>query len=471
MARSDLVFYGGASFLLGVFAAGFHLNIPSVLSIAVVGISIGLLTKKFSAAFSLFLLAFLFTGVFYYHLYQGVQKQSQDIVFNQAISFTGIVIEEPSLTETSQRLTLTLQPPLSGRIVVITSRLPEFSYGTLIGLQGIIEYPRLSDENPASFFPNIETIQKHRGFWLKEKLLALKGVLIDQFRKTLPTDSAALLAGLTFGSRSDFTKEFKSEMGLSGTTHLVALSGYNIAILAFVVAHLFGRWFSRRFTFYLTSGIIVLFVLMVGAQPSVIRAAIMGLLVLLARHAGRIYNFRNAVTLAGCLMVLANPTIIARDVGFQLSFVSLLGIVYVAPALKHVFRLGASRDESFLGWRENAITTLGAQLAVFPIIMKTFGQFSLSAFFSNIMILEFVPLTMFLGFFLAVLSIFSFSLGLLISVFVRVLLVYQIAVIKFFAHHPLLVTNTLHPLFLFGFYYAIVAWFVIYSNKNANKKI
>jgi len=87
----------------------------------------------------------------------------------------------------------------------------------------------------------------------------------------------------------------------------------------------------------------------------VIRAAVMGALVVMAQESGRIFDVRNAIMLAGFLMVLYNPKILVFDIGFQLSFLALLGIVYLKPALQKLSRMKES--PGFLSWRDNLLTT------------------------------------------------------------------------------------------------------------------
>ncbi|MDO8574515.1 MAG: ComEC/Rec2 family competence protein [bacterium] len=266
---------------------------------------------------------------------------------------------------------------------------------------------------------------------LEQKLVNFKENQINQFRINLPLNSAALLAGETFGERSDFTKELKEQMNRSGTTHIVALSGYNIAILVLAISTALGSFLSRRKTFIITAVVIILFVIMVGGGASIIRAAIMGFLILLAKELGRPYNLTNAIVLTAGIMVLINPTILTEDIGFQLSFLSLLGIVYLEPAIKKLLHL--KEGGGILGWRENATMTLSAQIAVAPILIYHFNQFSLTAIPANVLILEVVPLTMFFGFFLATLSSILPVLGFLVAKLVNILLLYQIGVIKTFS--------------------------------------
>jgi len=303
---------------------------------------------------------------------------------------------------------------------------------------------------------------------LEQKLTAFKETQINHFRIALPLNSAALLAGETFGERGDFSQEFKEQMNRSGTTHIVALSGYNIAILVLAISTALGSFLSRRKTFIITAIVIILFVIMVGGGASIIRAAAMGFLVLLAKELGRPYDLTNAIILTACLMALINPTILIEDIGFQLSFFSLLGIVYLEPVIKKL--LHVKEGTGLLGWRENATMTLSAQAFVTPLLILHFNQFSLTAIPANILILEVVPLTMFFGFLLSALSSMFQVIGFLAAKLVNILLLYQILVIKTFSliHVPIpsvLASRT----FVFIYYLAIfllILWFKKRSRKS-----
>lgn len=432
MTVPDLVFGGTLAFLFGVLAASLGWSIVFYLPIfAILGFGYLFLSHRPEAHRPFLSFLFLiFCGAFYYSFYLNLQAKLQNIIFNQKISFSGVVIEEPAVSEKYSTLTLKLQPPFSGEIRALTSPSGEFGYGDLLQIEGRVSPAGSPAEKPTVFFPKIGILAQHRGFWLKEGLLDLKNHLTGQFERFLSADEEALLAGITFGTRSNFASEFKKQMSLSGTTHLVALSGYNISILVFAIAWASGRFLSRRKTFYLTALVIVLFVLMVGAEASVVRAAIMGFLALLAKEIGRVYSARNSIALTATAMALVNPTILVYNPGFQLSFLSLLGIVYLSPTLGRLFKI---EKGNFFGWQEIVLTTISAQLAVLPLVIAVFGRFSLSAFLANTLILGFVPLTMLLGFILAALSSVYIYLGFFAAKFVEILLAYEIAVIKFFA--------------------------------------
>ncbi|MBI4085118.1 MAG: ComEC/Rec2 family competence protein [Candidatus Liptonbacteria bacterium] len=375
-----------------------------------------------------------------------------------------MVLSEPKLSEKFQSISLKLNEPLAGEITIIASLSLEINYGDIIEARGEIKVGNSEVENPVSFFPEIKIVSRSKGFWLKEKLLGVKKAVVSEFKSLLPRDSAALLSGLTLGWRGNFTDDLKKDMSMSGTTHLVALSGYNITILVLVVAGTFGYFLPRRTTFWLTTAIIILFILMVGGEASVVRAAIMGFIALLAKEAGRKYSVRNAIALTAATMILADPRAIF-DVGFQLSFLSLIGIVYLAPPISNFLRM-EEEAESFLSWKENAVTTLSAQLMVAPILIHTFGNFSLTSIAANILILEFVPVTMLLGFALAAVSYFLHYAGFIISFFENVFLQYELAVIRFFANFNMPVLNELNSSLFFVFYYLALAAFLFYRSKS-----
>lgn len=474
MAKGTAFLAGIITFLFGIFAAssGWSFYVTEILFLVFVLVGFHVWFSKTKLLrilkFTAILLISLGVGFFYYNFYYNFGTERQNVVFGKALNFSGVVSGEPALNEKFQKIEVKLDLPLKGEATVLAPLSPKFDYGDKIGFSGIIEAPTEAYLNPISFFPSASLIEKHKGFWIKEKLLNFKQGQIAVFRKLLNQDEAALISGITFGFRGDFTSEFKAQMSQSGTTHIVALSGYNIAILVSAIFFVFNRYISRRKTFYLTAGIILLFVLMVGAEASVVRAAIMGFLVLLAREIGRPHDGFRILTLTALVMALVNPSILHYDIGFQLSFLSLMGILYLEPILKMIFRLD-KRAPSFFGWRENALSTFSAQLFVAPILIQSFGQFSLTSILANVLILEVVPLTMFFGFLLSFFGSILMPLGFLVSKFASILLWYQVEVIRIFSWIRIPVGGAFISYSVIVIYYAVLIGFIIY--KNYGKKI
>lgn len=464
MHYADIAFGVAVAFLFGIVAASFGWNPLFYLGLPLAIVTFICCLKSNKRKYLKLILIFgacVFLGAFYYSLRSVMAIYNQKIIFDQKVSFSGVVVGEPVISEKSQSFSVDLKPPFAGKVKIITGPLTIFDYGDLVSGEGKVQSADSPSGNPVLFFPKIEVASHHQGSWLKEKLINFKQFLTGQFQNTLPQEEAALLSGITFGTRSDFSKEFKNQMALSGTTHLVALSGYNISILVIAAGFIFGYFFSRRTSFYLTIIAILLFVIMVGAEASIVRAAIMGFLVLIARESSRIYNIRNSITLAALLMAWADPTVLIYNIGFQLSFLSLLGIVYLEPVLAKVFRV----ERSNLGFAGAALTTASAQLTVFPLLALSFGQFSPVAILANTLILGFIPLTMAFGFLLAGLNAINIYLGFVLAKLTHVLLSYEVFVIKFFGDHswPISFGGSLWIVYA---YYAILIFIVYEFNKK-----
>jgi competence protein ComEC len=422
------------------------------------------------------LFLFAIAGSFYYFQRENFQLNNLKIPFNQKTEFVGLISSEPE-KGVNQKLIVNLKEPYRGGILIKTAPYPAYAYGDLIKFKGVVKNPEpgpyanyLAKDGILGIanFPKIELVAENQGSKIKSALFKLKEKIIAVFQQTLPSEKAAFLSGIILGERAEFSKEFKKAMSDSGTTHLVALSGYNITILAMAIANSLGCLFSRRPTFYLTLLAIVGFVLMTGAEASVVRAAIMGGILLLAKQIGRLYSFRNVVAVAAFLMVLENPKVLSFDIGFQLSFLALLGIVYLMPAVKKFFRL--SEEPGILSWRDNLLTTFSAQTAVAPLLIIYFGNFSLISLLANVLILTLIPVTMTLGFILGALGFLSYHLALVFGWFVNLFLTYETFVIKFFGGLGALKINSLSVPLVVAYYFVLIAFwlYVRHLQKTRN---
>lgn len=478
----DIAFYGAGFFLVGVFFRSLRLNFLTIILtaalFAVFLIFLVYLKKsgsfKATAPDNFFWLAGLASlivfGGAYFAWYEWRQIKNVNMVFDAPINFSGIVAGDPERGN-AQRLIIKVQPPYSGRLFINMKPHPVFQYGDLINFKGVIKKPE-----PASYarylvkdrifgavnFPEAELISGDNGWLIKAVLLKFKEEMISNFQKILPPEKAAFLGGITLGERAEFSKEFKEAMSASGTTHLVALSGYNIAILSVAVFNIFNFLFSRRLRFYLTTVLIVSFVAMTGAEASVVRAAIMGFILMLASRVNRLYSLRNAIVVAAFLMIILNPLILMFDIGFQLSFLALLGIVCLGPAIRKFFRL--REEEGFLGWRENFLAATSAQLAVAPFLIINFGQFSPLSLLANVLILEAIPPTMFLGFLVGFLGFLSYYFSLIVGWLVGLFLAYELFIINLFGATRVLEIHSAGLISVVGYYIFLIG-FVLY-NKN-----
>ncbi|MBI4119267.1 MAG: ComEC/Rec2 family competence protein [Parcubacteria group bacterium] len=477
MPLHEIAFWAAVFFIAGVFAASISVNgtifMVATFFIAALAGTWAVIASKIRTLWFVGLLLLALPGFFYYH-WDDWRLHAFRVPLDEKTAFQGIIVSNPKQLGAYQEVVAELQSPYSGRILMRLPSHPEFAYGNLLKFEGKITMPKpfsyaqyLAKERivGVSYFPDGELLAENRGSQIRFLLFRFKNSVISQFQRLLPQENAALLSGLTLGEQGEFADDFKDAMRKSGTLHLVALSGYNISIIAWTIAQTLGRLLKRRTAFALTVLFIVGFVIMTGAEASAVRAGIMGILMLVAERSGRIYSFRNALALTALAMILANPKILVFDAGFQLSFAALVGIVYLKPAITRV--LVKNTEAGLMNWRENIITTASAQLTVVPILLGNFGGFSFISLLSNALILETVPLVMFLGFLLGALSFINYYLALILGWFTNIFLEYQRFVINLSARlsGPFMIDHAVS----FGIllvYCACLITFVIYAEQR-----
>ncbi len=476
MEPYDVFFFGSLFFLAGVGLESLKLNfwilvITAVLAAVFIFLRFWKENRRFLwiAGLSLFILV----GAVYSSA-RGESFANKFVPTGGTLNFQGFVANNPTPQGNYQNLYI--QTKFSGadvKVLVKASRYPEFHYGDLIIVNGAVKKPEpesyaqyLAKEGMSAVvpYPKLDLTAENQGVPFKSFLFNLKNSIVDEFGKVLPSEESAFLSGLVAGERSDFSADFKSAMQTSGTTHLVALSGYNVTIIVLGAMAIFTTFLKRKTALIFTSFFLISFVLMTGAEASVVRAAVMGALMIIARESGRIFNVRNAVVLAGLIMVLLNPKVLVFDAGFELSFLALLGIIYLKPAFQKVFRM--KEGSGVLSWRENLLTTSAAQLMVAPILIQSFGNLSPISLISNVLILELIPFTTALGFGVALLSKISYYLLLISGWIIWPLLKIETGLIRFFGGFGLsldlcepyivLETFTEYILFMFSRYADII---------------
>ena len=197
--------------------------------------------------------------------------------------------------------------------------------------------------------------------------------------------------------------------------------------------------FRRGQAFYIAIIFVCFYIILTGLPASGVRAGIMGGLYLLAQKIGRQSMGSRVIASACAVMLLINPLLLFYDIGFQLSFLAVLGIIYLEPILrkflKFLFKKVFSNElePKYENWISLFSVTFSAQLFTFPVIIFNFGTVSLASPITNILILPVVPYLMFFGFFTSLMGIFSNVLGWLLSVVCFALLSYFMWVVDLFS--------------------------------------
>ncbi len=260
---------------------------------------------------------------------------------------------------------------------------PESAYGSYLertGVAGTLRAASLELEpGPLEPVQAIETIRRGAA---------------DLLARVLPEPEAGLAAGILIGLRDRVDRDVAADFTTAGVSHVVAISGWNIAIVAAAVGTLGGS-LGRRRRSGLTMLAIVVYVVFAGASPSVVRAAAMAGVVLLARETGRSGRAAAALGWAVTLLLLADPGLIA-DAGFQLSSVATAGLIaWATPLGDRIGRLAGGRVPRWLA--ESLGVSLAAQAATLPIVLGTFGRLALIAPVANLFIVPVVPVAMAAG--------------------------------------------------------------------------
>jgi len=204
---------------------------------------------------------------------------------------------------------------------------------------------------------------------------------------------AALLKGILFGRQEEFTPELSQQFIATGTSHIVALSGFNVTIILNALAAALQPLLGRRYTVLIVAAVLIGFIAMTGAAASVVRAGLMTMVAQAALLLGRPVAMDRLLAYTGLLMVWQNPLILWHDLGFQLSFLATLGLVYVSPVVQQWWRWLPNQ----WGLRETLATTLAAMIATEPLLLWQFGRLSLVAPLVNVLVLPAIPLAMAIG--------------------------------------------------------------------------
>ena len=302
--------------------------------------------------------------------------------------------------------------------------------------------------------PEIALLEPGRG--ILRRISELSVLFKNTLYKLFPGNAGALAVGLVLGGSESFSSQVKAALTSSGTTHLVAVSGYNISIITVIIFRFLRRLVGRNAAAGSALVFLVVFPLMAGLTPSVFRAAIMGALYLIGRLLGRPRAILDALFVAALAMTLANPYVL-WDVGFQLSFAATFGLIWAAPLAEYfsgLLRRGGVALQEVGGVLTE---TLVAQLFTLPILLFAFGRVSLVAPLTNLLILPLVPAAMFFislalgGFF-----IWNY-LGQFFAGVAKLLLDYFLAIIEFFGQMPLALYNArVSALAAVGLYAAII---------------
>jgi len=253
----------------------------------------------------------------------------------------------------------------------------------------------------------------------------------DKVRNVIPEPESSLGIGYVVGQRSALPAELDSALKTVGLTHIVVASGYNLTILVRLARRLFEK-ISKYLSALAAGGMILAFIAVTGASPSMSRAGLVAGLSLLAWYYGRKFHPLVLLPLAAATTLLIRPSYGWNDLGWELSFAAFGGVMIVSP-LMHRYFFGNKKPGSF---RQIIGETLGAELMTLPLLVLAFGQFSNVGLVANVLVLPLVPLAMLLTFISGIVSIVAPSLAGFIGTPTSWVLEYMVGVAQYLASIP-----------------------------------
>lgn len=378
------------------------------------------------------------------------------------LTLIGVIAEEPDVRRDKINYTIRVQGleglegtdgtkeeiPVSGYTLISAGKYPAYEFGDTLKLTGTLQKPTVFDSfdyagylsrfdiYSVMYRPKIQLLENpsnpsYRPYL--SYLFSVKQSFEHHLNLTYPTEpTSSFMAGLLLGSRKGMPEELTQDFQTTGLTHIVAISGYNITLIVSILMAIF-KPLGRRLSILLSALGIIIFTLFVGASPAVVRACIMGLIALLALNSERKSNISIILALTATLMIGYNPKILVHDVGFQLSFLATMGLVYVSPIL-----------DPFLKWlpdklavRDSINLSLSAQIMALPIIVLNFQNLSIISPISNLLVAgPIIPFSMLFGFVGTMASYLSLPLAKLIAYPGYLLLQYIVQVIELTADIP-----------------------------------
>ena len=422
--------------------------------------------SKFLLRFPLpaFVLLFFFAGAAWYQFHQPNIDAFHIAFYNDRdyeMLVTGTLAEPPDYRDTYTNLRLNVQAvdsgsddlPVSGVLLVRVPQNQIYEYGQRVRVRGQLKTPPenedfsyrdyLARDGVYSYMSiaDVTVLPGNDGSAIKTAVYHLKDGLLRKTYQLFNDPEASLLAGILLGVDTGLTKDLQDAFKNTGTAHIIAISGFNIAIIAGIFFAMFRNMFGERLGAVFAILGIAFYTFLVGAEAAVVRAALMGGISLLARQLGRRNDGLNALAIVALIMALINPFVL-WDVGFQLSFLATLGLILYAEPFSNftarlISRITKSANSTLTRIvNDNVILTFAAQLTTIPIMAYHFKRISLISFIANPFILFVQPAVMVLGGLAVFISLIFQPLGQLMAWFAWPFSAYTIRIVELFNRVP-----------------------------------
>ena len=453
----------------------------------------------------IFLAAVFFLGGWRFSAAQPIISSTHTAFYNNraSVQIVGKVIKPPDPRDNHTNLVLQVESLLpleelpdqffpgevSGKVLIQVTSKRDWSYGDRLQVTGKLITPsETADFSYRDFLANqgiyslmsyarVDWVEPDQGDPIRSSIFNLRQKSSEVLQVLFPSPEAELLSGILLGRDQGISKELQSAFRKTGMTHIIAISGFNITILAGLFSGIFTRLLGRKLGAVTAIIGIAGYTILVGADAAVVRAAIIGTLGVLGGMFGRRQNGLNSLGLATFGMMMVNPNIL-WDIGFQLSVAATLGLVLYAQPMEAWFIRTASRWVSeqqanlLVGpISECILFTLAAQVMTLPILAYHFGEVSWIALIANPLVLPAQSLVMILGGMALLAGLLLPALGQFFSILALPFVRYTVKMVTLIARLPGadLTLPDFHILWLGIFYSAL--FFITLSKPERRKQL
>jgi len=341
------------------------------------------------------------------------------------VNLQGVVCNEPDQRQKNQKLEICVNKVEKkennsfGKILVTTNLYPSYKYGDNLQINCLLKKPdKFSGFSydrylaryhiySVCYYPKItllknKKINNNKLLIWQKYIFKIKDKISSIIYHGLGEPDASLAQAIILGNKKNIPKDLKEKFSQTGISHIIAISGMHISIISvLIMGFLLQIGLMRRQAFYLASIFLLTYIVLIGLPASAMRAGLMGFLVLLAMNLGRLNKLCNSLFLVAVILLVINPKLLLDDIGFQLSFLAVLGITWIYPILEkiNIKKFQINSKNKFFSKIIKAIfsilnITMAVQVFTLPILVFNFSQVSIIAPVSNLLILWILPFLM-----------------------------------------------------------------------------
>jgi len=501
-------FYALILFVIGILISYFF-NLPTLLLFSVLILSLFfcilfLLKRDQKGANVFIILSLILTGSFRYELLTKdfpPNHISNFLNLNRPVTITGKIEDEPDVRENKTFLTVETEnisldhktiPTLGQIILKIKESTSRFDYADKIEFKGYLNEPA-SRRNPGAFdykkylnrkkiygmvslseADKVEITKKESGnLFLSKIVIPLKEWILGVFDRTLSGNHKALLSGFLLGETRDIPKDIYNMFRNTGTVHLLAVSGSNVGLVILIIFYFLRlvRLPKLPLTFVTLISIFI-FSNLVNNEPPVVRAGIMASVALLGMLLYKDLEMTNLVSFAALVILFYYPPILF-DVGFQLSFACVFGLVLIVPKLTQMASKYVDRSHKNL-WRwiiYPSIASLAVEITVIPFLAYYFNLVPLVTIVANLLIVPLAGLSLMLSCVTLFSAVFSPFLASIFSASNWLCLDLTLRLTNFFSILPIAKLNMSSPSIFNILIYYLFVWLILSSRPHKRKAI